>query len=202
MAKNSSEKKEDLISVRDVSEILSVSRRTVHDWVKKGILKPTRVDGALHFHFRDIQSLLRRRPLDSSERKKRILIIEDDLLVGQSLKSLLESAGFDTDVVSIGLAALDLVSKEIFDLLIADVRMPGMDGLETLKAIRDIRRQFGEPLIPEIVLTAYDDPTVRKEAERLGVREFILKPFEVESFLSILRENLDAIGNEVSRHAD
>jgi len=194
--------KEDFLSVRDVSEILSVSRRTVHGWVKKGILNPTRVNGTLHFHFRDIQSLLRERPLDSSKRQKRILIIEDDLLVGQSLKSLLESAGFDADVVSIGLAALDLISKQIFDLLITDIRMPGMDGLETLKAIRDLRRQFGEPLIPEIVLTAYDDPTVRKEAERLGVREFILKPFEVESFLSILRENLDASGKEVSRRAD
>jgi len=126
----------------------------------------------------------------SSKRKNRILVVEDDVLVGESIKCFLENFGYDAASVSIGLAALDLVSREHFDLIIADIRMPGMNGIETLKAIRDLQHQFNKPPIPEIILTGYADEAVEKESKRMGISDFIMKPFRTDAFLDAIRRNL------------
>jgi len=95
------------------------------------------------------------------------------------------------EVASLGLAALDLATQKTIDLIIVDIRMPGMNGIQTIRAVRDILVQFGRPAIPEVVLTAYDEPSVREEARRLGVRDFFLKPFEVEPFLAGLKKVME-----------
>ena len=180
---------EDLLSLEDISQILNVSCDTVNSWVEQGILKPVRVGDSFKFRFEDVQALAQER-LASSERSFRILIIDDDSLVGNSLKHLLEKSGYEVQVVSIGLAALDVASGADFDLILTDVRMPGMNGIETLKAIRDIRTQFGKPALPEIVITAYEDQEVREQAARMGVSEFILKPFEFNELITAIERNL------------
>ncbi|MCM8775462.1 MAG: response regulator [Candidatus Omnitrophica bacterium] len=182
--------KPSLLSVQEVLKILNVSRRTIYYWIKKGILKPIRLGGLYRFHPEDIEALITEQR-SQARPKKRILAIDDDLLVRESLKMFLEREGIETTVVSGGREALELLSKEVFDLILVDVRMPEMNGIETLKAIRELRRRFGKPPLPEIVLTAYDDELVKKEAKKLGVRDFILKPFELNSFLSTLRKNLE-----------
>ncbi len=121
---------------------------------------------------------------------QRILVIDDDPLVGGSVKTLLQKQGFGVSVASMGLAALDLALREDFDLIISDVRMPGMNGILTLQSINDLRRQFRKPSLPLMILTAYEDKTVRETARKLGVRDFFLKPFELEPFLAAVRQNL------------
>ncbi len=138
------------------------------------------------------------------EPAKRILVIDDDPLVGESLRKLLRKLGYEVQIASIGLAALDLASQEPFDLIITDIRIPGMDGLETLKAIRELRKNFKKPPFSEIVITAYEDEKVKEEAKRMGVRAFILKPFEIEELVASVerilcetkeesRESIDAV---------
>lgn len=179
---------EDLLSIREVIDILSVPRRTVNYWIENGTLVPVQVAGVLRFRPKDIRVLFERQGNGGS--RGRILVIDDDPLVGHSLKILLERAAYQTQVASIGLAALDAVSSEAFDLILTDIRMPGMNGIETLKAIRELRHELGKVLLPEIVITAYEDKGVREEAEHLGVRDFILKPFEIEELLAALERNL------------
>ena len=179
---------EDLLSIREVIDILSVPRQTVNHWIENGTLVPVRTAGALRFRPTDIRALFERQGNGGS--RGRILVIDDDPLVGNSLRILLERAAYQTQVASIGLAALDAVSSEAFDLILTDVRMPGMNGLETLKAIRELRRELGKVPLPEIVITAYEDKEIREEAEHLGVRDFILKPFEIEDLLAALERNL------------
>lgn len=180
---------EDLLSIEDLTQILSVSRATIDSWVEEGLLKPIRTGDSVRFCFEDIQALAGKH-LASRERSSRVLIIEDDSLVGDSLKTLLERSGFETAVVPVGLAALDFVLKETWDLILTDVRMPGMNGIETLKAIRELRTQFGLPAIPEVVLTAYEDDKVREEATRMGISDFILKPFDFKELISAIERNL------------
>ena len=69
--------------------------------------------------------------------------------------------------------------------------MPGTNGIEALKAIRAERAKFGQPPLPEIVLTAYDDESIKAEARELGVRDFLLKPFDLNDFIATIRKNLD-----------
>ena len=181
---------EDLLTIQDVVQILNVPRNTVDQWVKQGTLTAVRVGAIRRFYPGDIRRVFEEQT-GSSQRKKRILVVDDDPLVGRSLRRLLERLGFDTAVASIGLAALDLVSREVFDLIITDIRMPGMSGLEALKAIRTLRREFGKPPVPEIVITAFDDETIREEADRMGIREFIVKPFEIDELVAALKRHLN-----------
>ena len=181
---------EHLLSVQEVTQILNVPLSTVHAWIKEGTLSPSRVGGELCFHPQDIRALFEEQESNSSHRKNRILIIDDDPLVGETLRKLLETNGYEAEIASIGLAAMDLASREPYDLIITDIRMPGMNGLETLKAIREILRLSGKPLLPEIVITAFDDGEVRKKTEELKIRDFILKPFEIGELLTAIEKNL------------
>jgi CheY-like chemotaxis protein len=123
-------------------------------------------------------------------RKKRILAVDDDGLVRRSLEILLREAGYDPAVASDGQEALGFLIQRHFDLLITDIRMPGMDGLQVIQAVRQYCQEMKKDPIPEIVLTAYNDEQVKQSAVRLGVREFLLKPFKIDEFLEILDRNL------------
>lgn len=123
-------------------------------------------------------------------RKKKILAVDDDGLVRRSLELLLREAGYEPTVASGGQEALELLAKKHFDLLITDIRMPGMDGLQVLQAVRAYCLEKHKRPIPEIVLTAYNDDAVRQSAVRLGVKEFLLKPFRIDEFLKVLEHNL------------
>ena len=123
-------------------------------------------------------------------RKKRILAVDDDGLVRRSLEILLRDAGFEPTVASGGQEALGFLTQRHFDLLITDIRMPGMDGLQVIRAVRDYCQEMKKDPIPEIVLTAYNDEAVRQSAVRLGVKEFLLKPFKIDEFLKVLTHHL------------
>ena len=123
-------------------------------------------------------------------RKKRILAVDDDGLVRRSLEILLREAGFDPTVASSGQEALGFLVQRHFDLLITDIRMPGMDGLQVIQAVRQYCHEMKKQPIPEIVLTAYNDEQVKQSVTRMGVREFLLKPFKIDEFLKVLERNL------------
>lgn len=123
-------------------------------------------------------------------RKKKILAVDDDGLVRRSLEILLREAGYEPTVAGSGPEALGLLAQRHFDLLITDIRMPGMDGLQVIKAVRDYCLEQKKHPIPEIVLTAYNDEAVKESALRLGVKEFLLKPFRIDEFLKVLERNL------------
>lgn len=180
---------EDLLSLEELTQILSIPRDTVAFWIEEGLLKPVPFGDSVRFRFEDVEVLVKKN-LVSSERGYHILIIEDDALVGTSLKNFLEKSGYEVTVIPVGLAALDTSMRGSFDLLLTDVRMPGMNGIETVKAVRELRNQFGLPKLPEIIITAYEDEGVREEAARLGIADFILKPFELIDLISAIERNL------------
>jgi len=125
-------------------------------------------------------------------RKKRILAIDDDGLVRKSLEILLKEAGYEPVMAGGGAEALGFLPQRHFDLVITDIRMPVIDGLQVLGAVRDYCGQMKRPQIPVIVLTAYNDERVKESAVRMGARDFILKPFRIEEFLKTLERNLAA----------
>ena len=170
------------MSIQEAAQILDVSPSAVREWVQNGILKAARTGEELFFEPCHLQAFFEKQQAESLPRAKRVLVIDDDPLVGDSLKNLLEKLGLEASVVTLGLAALDLAARDFFDVIIADIRMPGMDGIETLKAIREIRSRFEKPPLQEMVLTAYDDSKVKKEARLMGIQEFFLKPFELDQF--------------------
>lgn len=122
---------------------------------------------------------------------KRILIVDDEAMITKSLKKLLTKEGFEPIIVSSGNEALDQVKTNDFDLLIIDIRMPQMDGIETIRAIREYMAVEGKDPMPEIVITGYADESKYKCAVDLKVNAYIYKPFDTTEFLNTIRNVLE-----------
>lgn len=117
---------------------------------------------------------------------KRILVIDDDPLVRRSLQLLLKQAGFSVDSAASGMEGLEKLPSGHFDLVITDVRMPGMDGFSVLKAIREYCVAADRPPFREVVLTGFNDVHALESAQSLGIRNFVLKPFDTDELLDTI----------------
>ena len=101
-----------------------------------------------------------------------VLLVDDDENTTRAMTRLLERTGYTAVWLSTGPQALEALRDLRFDLVVLDWMMPGMDGLEVLRRLRD---QPGTRDVPVVLYTAVDDPKVHKEAERLGARACVLK---------------------------
>ena len=113
----------------------------------------------------------------------RIMIIEDDEEMRSLLKDFFEEEGFETDSVSNGVDALRMLSKDHFDLVITDIRMPGLTGLDILPRIRRLK-----PEIPIIVMTAYGSDDVRRRSLERGATLYLEKPIHLSKLRTVIRE--------------
>ena len=109
----------------------------------------------------------------------KILVVEDDRVVGQYIRRGLEEAQYHADLVEDGLEALRIISGGLHDLVILDLRLPGMTGLEVLRTLRD--RGITTPIL---VLTAQDAVGHKVEALRAGADDYVTKPFAFEEVLA------------------
>lgn len=109
----------------------------------------------------------------------KILVVEDDRVVGQYIRRGLEESQYHADLVDDGLEALRLISGGNYDLVVLDLRLPGMSGLEVLRTIRDRGNTT-----PILVLTAQDAVGHKVEALRAGADDYVTKPFAFEEVLA------------------
>lgn len=123
---------------------------------------------------------------------KDILIIDDEELITKSLQKLLKKQGYDVSIAQSGAEALKQIKDRDFNLIVCDVRMPQMDGVETVKEIRRILKEQGKEPIPEILITGYADEGKYKSAVDLKVADYIYKPFDRQEFIEVIKRNLGA----------
>ncbi|OPX37477.1 MAG: Fis family transcriptional regulator [Desulfobacteraceae bacterium 4484_190.2] len=116
-----------------------------------------------------------------------ILIIDDDDQLRKSFEKLLAEEGYNVITASSGEAGLKMVSYDPPDLVILDMRLPGMNGFDTFKAIHQI-----EPRLPVIIMTAYGTTETAIDATKMGAFDYILKPFEVPDMLLVIKEGIRA----------
>ena len=122
--------------------------------------------------------------------KARILIVEDEPNIVESLSFILGRAGFEVDTISDGAEALDRLRRQSFSALVLDIMLPGMNGLDVLKAIRSDNALSS---LPVMVLTAKGQASDRRAAEAIGADAFVTKPFsnaEVVERVSRLAEGI------------
>ena len=122
---------------------------------------------------------------------KKILFVDDEAIVAKTINKLLTKSGYFVTSCSSGAEAIKLLDKERFDLVISDIRMPDMTGVETIKKIRELCVHKNIPQIPEILISGFADPSTIKQAEALGARDFFYKPFDLQSFLSSVKKALE-----------
>lgn len=108
----------------------------------------------------------------------RVFLIDDEKLFVESLTKVLRKRQMVIRSTHSGAEAIDILSSEIFDVIVLDIKMPGMDGVATLKAIRD-----KGITTPVIILTGHMDIERVTEVLKLGATEFLLKPCGVETLV-------------------
>src|SRR6266849_6549919 len=118
-----------------------------------------------------------------SSKPPRILIVDDDAGQRSLLDSFLRSQGFDTVPVASGERALELLRSEEINMMISDVRMPGITGLETL---RRARQQHS--VLPVLLVTAYAEIREAVGAMRDGALNYLAKPIDLDELLAIVRQ--------------
>ncbi len=116
---------------------------------------------------------------------KKILVIDDEGLITKTIGSLLKREGYEVGISNSGQQAVTLIEKSAFDLIISDLRMPGMDGLETAEKIRAELKQKNKPTIPVVFITGYAEGDLPIRAQQLG--KVIYKPFDMQDFLKTIR---------------
>ena len=118
--------------------------------------------------------------------KLRILVVEDDDDMRESLGRILGRAGYQVQLVRDGSEAITVLQTQPFHLVLTDLVMPRMGGLELLREIRRRERD-----LPVVFLTAFGKPAAFAEAMDLGAVGFITKPFHAKSLLAVIREVFD-----------
>lgn len=121
---------------------------------------------------------------------KKILVVDDEELVIESLRRLLRREGYDVTMVTSGKQALEKIKETNFDLVVSDIRMPELDGIQIIRNIREYLKQNKKKLIPEILMTGYSSPDNLRQAQELKVADYIYKPFDIIDFLEVVKKNL------------
>lgn len=122
----------------------------------------------------------------------RLLIVDDERLEREGVKYLLaqEEGEWKIYEASNGKDALQILREEEIDLLLTDIKMPHMDGLELTSRVRELY-----PELPVVIFSGYSDFAFAQEAMRYGVTEYVLKPVDPEEFHKIIRKTQDMISD-------
>src|SRR6201993_2052547 len=116
-----------------------------------------------------------------------ILIVDDEPGIRQSLKGVLEDEGYKASVAESGEACIDSLRKRPFDVVLLDVWLPGMDGLETLEKVREIENA------PEVIMiSGHGTIETAVRATKLGAYDFLEKPLSIEKTLIVVKNAIQA----------
>jgi len=120
--------------------------------------------------------------MEASERPVRVLVVEDDKEIAQVLQRSLRMEGYEVRLSDDGAQALDEIQAFVPDLIVLDLGLPGMDGLEVARRLRD-----DDDDTPILILTARDAVDSRVEGLDVGADDYIVKPFERQELLARMR---------------
>lgn len=174
------------LTTEEVLDYLQVNLRTVYRLIKAGKIPAVRVGRQWRFRKRDIDAWLdssrqtgRGEGKDRPGDRPRILVVDDEQAVRDLLAKTLTMADYDVDSAPDGASAIDRLRAVEYDLLITELKMPGMDGLSV---IREARRSA--PDLPVIIITGYSTEASAIEAINLGVAGYLTKPFRLPRILA------------------
>jgi excisionase family DNA binding protein len=186
------------LTTEEVLEYLQVNLRTVYRLIKAGKIPAVRVGRQWRFRKRDIDAWLdSQRPRSDRPAatpstpvrttRQRVLVVDDEASIRDLLSKTLALAEYDVDTAPDGTSALDRMRAFNYDLLIADLKMPGMDGLTLIRQAKRIKAD-----LPVIIITGFSTESSAIEAVNLGVAGYLTKPFRVPQVLAAASKALGA----------
>jgi len=114
-----------------------------------------------------------------------VLLVEDEINVAKGLEMTMHEHGYDVDLAATGKAALNAFWAGRFDLLIADLRLPDIDGLEVIERVKQ-----KQPEMPVMIITGYPSISSARKAIKMGVSDYLQKPFTEDEFMSAVDDVL------------
>ena len=184
---------EGFLTTEEVLEYLQVNLRTVYRLIKAGKIPAVRVGRQWRFRKRDIDAWLEsQRPRGQraggtaaravsapAAGRPRVLIVDDEATIRDLLSKTLALAEYDVDLAPDGRTAIERLRIIPYDLLITDLKMPGVDGLAVIREARRLKAD-----IPVIIITGFSTEASAIEAVNLGVSGYLTKPFRVPRVLA------------------
>src|SRR6187397_3418762 len=188
---------ETFLTTEEVLEYLQVNLRTVYRLIKAGKIPAVRVGRQWRFRKRDIDAWLEsQRPRGSraggathqavprpaaapGAGRPRVLVVDDEAAIRDLLSKTLALAEYDVDMAPDGRTALERLRIIPYDLLITDLKMPGVDGLSVIREARRLKAD-----LPVIIITGFSNEASAIEAVNLGVSGYLTKPFRVPRVLA------------------
>ena len=121
-------------------------------------------------------------------KKTNVLIVDDDIQFAQTLSKILKAKGYDTKDAKDGFEALDLIDSTEFDIVLMDIKMPVINGVETYKKMKEIK-----PETIVILMTAFSLDDLIKEALKEGVYAVVHKPLDIEMTIQLIEKSKDGL---------
>lgn len=184
---------ETFLTTEEVLEYLQVNLRTVYRLIKAGKIPAVRVGRQWRFRKRDIdawldaqrprgeriQAVAADRPAARTDEVPRVLVVDDEASIRELLSKTLALAEYEVDTARDGRAAIERLRLGHYDLLIADLKMPGIDGLSLIREAKRLKAD-----LPVIIITGFSTESSAIEAVNLGVSGYLTKPFRVPQVLA------------------
>jgi excisionase family DNA binding protein len=184
---------ETFLTTEEVLEYLQVNLRTVYRLIKAGKIPAVRVGRQWRFRKRDIdawldaqrprsertEAVVAERPAARTDEPPRVLVVDDEASIRELLSKTLALAEYDVDTARDGRAAIERLRLGHYDLLIADLKMPGVDGLSLIREAKRLKAD-----LPVIIITGFSTESSAIEAVNLGVAGYLTKPFRVPQVLA------------------
>jgi len=187
---------ESFLTTEEVLKYLHVNLRTVYRLIKAGEIPASRVGRQWRFRRRDIDAWLdsqkppgsarmtsqpKRRDPRSAARtdRPRVLVVDDEASIRDLLAKMLALTEYQVDVAADGQSAIERMRAAPCDLLIVDLKLPGIDGLSVIREAKQLK-----PDLPVIIITGFSTEVSAIEAVDLGVSGYLTKPFRVPQVLA------------------
>lgn len=190
-----------LLTTEEVLDRLQLNIRTIYRLIKAGKLPAVRVGRQWRFRSRDVDSWVAKGgvALDAPNEprppeKFRVLMVDDEDAVLRAMMGYIERGGYRVDGAQGGLAAVERVKGSTYDLVVTDLKMPGMNGLALIRQVRDI-----QPGLPVVVVTGHSTEAMAIEALNLGVVAYLKKPVRPAALLAAVAK---AVGATETASAD
>jgi excisionase family DNA binding protein len=189
------------LTTEEVLEYLQVNLRTVYRLIKAGKIPAVRVGRQWRFRKRDIDAWLDSQrtqhmggistpaaiSVPPRPNRHKVLVVDDEASIRDLLSKTLALAEYDVDTAPDATSALDRMRSGAYDLMIADLKMPGMDGLTLIRQAKRIKSDM-----PVIIITGFSTESSAIEALNLGVAGYLTKPFRVPQVLAAAAKALGA----------
>src|SRR5262245_46154716 len=171
-----------LITVKEVADYLKLKEQTVYLLARQNKIPSLKVGGSLRFKKSQIDAWLETTPKTGGQDRQRALIVDDEEMVRETLKRMVEAHDIQAVAVSSGAQALKAAQEESFRMVFLDLNMPGMNGVETLKALKEIDKELAVVVVTG--LTGEDD-LFRSVLDHAPV-SVVPKPFTLQQIGGVL----------------